>query len=286
MPDDRPRTAADSRLLHFEDCRSAIDQLFADAVASRGEVALQQFLEFAARFTNLSIYNTMLVQIQRPGATAVGSRRDWEKKGRTVAPDAIPVVVLQPFGPVRFLYELGDTAGEPLPGAEQLSIFADGAVSQRRYDELCSAATAQGVAIMTSDQYGFALAGTAAGIKMTPQALAMSPDGPWFRVKVNARHDLPTRFATAAHELGHVYCGHVGGDPRGRWPARRGLGTATAELEAESVAWLVCQRNGVTSRSADYMRSLMPDANIGQFSMYTVFEAANRVESRTTRRQR
>ena len=127
MPDDRTSTAADSRLLHFEDCRSAIDQLFADAVASRGEVALQQFLECAARFTNLSIYNTMLVQIQRPGATAVGSRREWEKKGRAVAADAIPVVVLQPFGPVRFLYELGDTTGDPLPGSEQLSIFAEGA---------------------------------------------------------------------------------------------------------------------------------------------------------------
>ncbi len=102
-----------------------------------------------------------------------------------------------------------------------------------------------------------------------------------FRIKLNANHDLPTRFATLAHELGHIYCGHIGKDIKGRWPSRISLTSETCELEAEAVAWLVCQRNGITTRSKEYLSSLIPKAKHDDVSMYTIFEAANRVESRT-----
>ncbi len=52
-------------------------------------------------------------------------------------------------------------------------------------------------------------------------------------------------------------------------------------MEAEAVAWLVCQRNGVTSRSKAYLSSLIEKADFSKVSMYAIFEAANRVESRT-----
>ena len=52
-------------------------------------------------------------------------------------------------------------------------------------------------------------------------------------------------------------------------------------MEAEAVAWLVCQRNSVTSRSKAYLSSLIENADFSKVSMYAIFEAANRVESRT-----
>jgi len=52
-------------------------------------------------------------------------------------------------------------------------------------------------------------------------------------------------------------------------------------LEAEAVAWLVCQRNGVKPRSPEYLASLISEENISGSSIYAIFEAANRVESRT-----
>ena len=52
-------------------------------------------------------------------------------------------------------------------------------------------------------------------------------------------------------------------------------------MEAEAVAWLVCQRNGVTSRSKEYLSSLISGVDLSNVSMYAIFEAANRVESRT-----
>ena len=94
-----------NRLLHFQDCASAIDQLFQEALKNQGVSAFNTFWDFTRQFNHLSIYNTMLVMVQRPGATAVGTRKQWEHIGRFVQPDAVPIVILQPFGPVLFIFE-------------------------------------------------------------------------------------------------------------------------------------------------------------------------------------
>ncbi len=48
------------RLAHFEDCQSAIDQMFAEAFASKGNEAFDDFLRFVIRFSNLSVYNATI----------------------------------------------------------------------------------------------------------------------------------------------------------------------------------------------------------------------------------
>jgi hypothetical protein len=275
--------AASGKLLHFEDCASAIDQLFQQAYSVKGLSAFDEFLGFIARFNNLSAFNAMLVRVQRPGAAAVGSRRQWREVGRLINPDAIPIVVLQPFGPVRYVYEISDTEGDDIPGESASSLFAVGTVPQEQFDRTKGAAVKYGVLIEETDHYGALLAGTAAAIKQFPEQIKMaSKGGPYFRVKLNAKHDMPTRFATLAHELGHIYCGHQGRDVKGRWPNRAHLTYPQRELEAEAVAWLVCQRTGVQSRSNEYLSKLVSEESIDGISLYAIFEAANRVESRTS----
>ena len=278
--------ASASRLAHFEDCRSAIDQLFTSALQSRGACAFDEFLDFIIRFNNLSVYNAMLVRIQRPGAGAVATRRKWQRVGREIRPDAVPIVILQPFGPVSFLFDQADTFGKPLPAENENPLFASGRLSQDIYDQTCKAAEKYWITVEETDKYGVLLAGTASGFELMP-GTAINQDAKSrrsrrnFTVRLNAKHGLTTRFATLAHELGHIYCGHVGADSAGRWPNRFNLNTAEMELEAEAVAWLVCQRNGVTTKSREYLADLIERANLEKVSMFAVFEAANRVESRT-----
>ncbi|MCX7109404.1 MAG: hypothetical protein NTX45_04565 [Proteobacteria bacterium] len=269
-----------SRLALFEDCASAIDGLFQQAYADQGASAFDEFLDFTRRFSNLSVYNAMLVRVQRPGASAVASRKKWLSIERHVVSGAIPIVILQPFGPVRFVYEFGDTEGRELKGEKNSPLFATGKLDQKTYDNTRKAAEKYGVTVNETDQYGVLLAGTASGLKIRPEFVTANTVTP-FTVKLNKKHDLPTRFATLAHELGHVYCGHVGRDSKGRWPDRSSLGEGLCEMEAEAVAWLVCQRNGVTSRSKAYLSLLIEKADFSKVSMYAIFEAANRVESRT-----
>ncbi len=282
--------AAGNRLAHFEDCRSAIDQMFLEALTTKRSQAFDEFLDFVVRFSNMSIYNAMLVMVQRRGAGAVATRNKWQEFGRIIKPDAIPIVILRPFGPVAFVFEQGDTEGRPLPGAEDSSLFATGELSQKIYNQTLKAAEKYGIQVEESEQYGVLLAGTAAGFSILPetfQAICIPTETRKgqtvraFRIRLNAKHDLPTRFATLAHELGHIYCGHVGADSKGRWPARSGLSYEIREAEAEAVCWLVCQRNGVKSRSREYLSKLMKNLDPTGISMYSIFEAANRVESRT-----
>ena len=274
-----------NRLTHFEDCAQAIDQMFQAALRDQGPDAFNTFLTSARNFNNLSIYNAMLVRVQRPGADMVGSRKQWRKIGRMVLPDAIPIIILRPFGPVQFLYEQNDTEGRPIPGQDQNPLFAQGVVPEELYGRTKAVAENFAVTVVETEQYGNSLAGTAAGIGTCTESTPGEKQ--WnFRVKLNAKHDVPTKYATLAHELGHIYCGHLGGDSNGRWPNRRTLFLTeqAMELEAEAVAWLVCQRNGITTRSKEYLNTLIDDAALKVVSLYAVYEAANRVESRTEAR--
>ena len=54
-----------------------------------------------------------MARIQRPGAEIVATEYEWTKVGREVLPDAVPIIMLWPFGPIRFIYELADT-GPPI----------------------------------------------------------------------------------------------------------------------------------------------------------------------------
>lgn len=280
--EDEDKSPSAARLFHFEDCAGAIDQLFQQALETTGLGAFDEFLDFVRGFNALSVYNAMLVRVQRPGASAVGSRQQWKKVGRWVKLDAVPIVVLQPFGPVRFIFELGDTEGCDLPGERANCLFADGEVAQKQYDRTKDGATKYAVRVLETEHYGVNLAGTAAAMRDLPEQLNSKQIVDMrFQVKVNAKHDLPTRFATLTHELGHVYCGHLGADRKGRWPNRAHLTHQQRELEAEAVAWLVCQRTGVEPRSREYLRELATAEAIAGISMYAIYDAANRVESRT-----
>ena len=245
-----PDGAGTKRLAHFEDCQSAIDQLFMEALKTTGASAFDEFIDFAIRFSKLAVYNAMLVRIQCPGAGAVATRRKWNSIGRDIKPGATPIVILRPFGPVEFVFEQSDTEGDELKGEKHSSLFADGKISQQAFDAVIAAAKKNRVLVEHTTNYGALLAGTAQGYSILPGAKPGTKDIS-YSVMLNANHDLPTRFATLAHELGHVYCGHIGGDIKGRWAPRTGLPHEIVELEAEAVAFLVCQRNGVTSRSRE-----------------------------------
>lgn len=59
---------------------------------------------------------------------------------------------------------------------------------------------------------------------------------------INGRLSDTEQLTTLAHELGHLYCGHIGTHDDRRWPSRVRLSEETVEIEAESVAYLVCLR--------------------------------------------
>jgi IrrE N-terminal-like domain len=103
-------------------------------------------------------------------------------------------------------------------------------------------------------------------------------------VTVNDRLDDRERFATIAHELGHIFCGHlgsctsVGPDDEGGWPNRTGLGYHEREIEAEAVAYLVCSRGGVVPASVQYLKAHAGKGETTLVNLDLIVRSAARIE--------
>ena len=154
--------ARNRRPIDREHAAQEIDRLFRRALKAKGSEGLSELIRFMRRFRRYSIWNAALIRIQRPGAAAVATALQWRKKGRTVNPDAIPIVILQPFGPVSLVYELSDTS-PPIQDMEGFDSFpARGAVSERLWDRTGSEARKKGGIVVELVDYGTLQAGTAA----------------------------------------------------------------------------------------------------------------------------
>jgi hypothetical protein len=198
-----------------------------------------------------------------------------------VLPDAVPIVILMPFGPVQWVYELGDTDGPPVPGSEADPLKAAGEVEEGAFEKLVEKGKTLG-AVIEDGPYGACLAGTAASLLRHKDRVRRggSTRHPWWRIRLNGRMDAPTRFSTLAHELGHMCCGHLGAHPRGYWDDRRALEKPVKEIEAETVGYLLCARRGIRTRSADYLRDYLKAANIGRPDAGRILVAVDLLEGR------
>jgi antirestriction protein ArdC len=88
-----------------------------------------------------------------------------------------------------------------------------------------------------------------------------------------------------AHELGHIFCGHLGGcttratsDEESSWPNRTWLGKHEKEVEAEAAAYLVASRAGLVAASAEYLSVHASRADIAAIDIDLIVRAAARVE--------
>ena len=268
----------------------ALDELFSLTSQYHASEAYGDLLKFIARFRHYSPFNAMLVHIQMPGAVYVAPPhrwlRDWQRR---IRPGARPLVILQPKGPVMFVFDVSDVEGGPNAPSLPLEVVCPFAVRggkiRGELDRTIENAKRDGVRISFQDA-GSQSAGQI-GIAKAGGFLDVVDDGSWPRVKVpiryelilNSKHTAEERFATTAHELGHLYCGHLGTINPNWWPARTGLEYDVREFEAESVSFIVCQRLGIDTPSEKYLAGfLRNNAEVPPISLNAVLSAASLIE--------
>src|SRR6202011_4550817 len=86
-----------------------VRQLIKQAIEIPTPDGIANFLNFSTSFRRLGIWNARMAYIQRPGARIIASEYEWKTVARSVVPDAIPIMILWPFSPIRYVYELEDT---------------------------------------------------------------------------------------------------------------------------------------------------------------------------------
>ncbi len=258
-----------------ETSRALLDQLLCDSRLYKSSQSYQDLLDFVVRLRNFAPFNAMLLQIQKPGLRFAASARDWLLLyGRQVKEKARPLLILWPFGPVALVYDIMDTFGKDLPEDVE-AFYAKGDMTYKQFLCFEHLVTKKNIEWEMFDG-GDNKAGQ---IQLTARA-AVKEQKNKYKIFINRNHSIPTQFTTLAHELGHLFLGHLGKDTHLRIPPRRGLKYEQVELEAESVAYLVCARNGIKPKSETYLSNIVKDdTSIEHLDLYQVMRAAGQVET-------
>ena len=228
-------------LFHEESKIKALDELFASSATYRSSSNFFDLLKFINKFPSLSPFNAFLIHMQNSGVEVVMSAKKWNKHGRSVKYKARPMVILVPFGPVDFVYDIADTEGEPIPATLINPFTTNGSLPDGLWERTVNNIYRDRL-VYREDTMHKSSAGYASSRKVDK-----------FDVVVNSTYDLSTKYSTLVHELAHVYAGHLGVLPGNWWIKRTDLDLHSREIEAESISYLACSRVGLQTASDSYL---------------------------------
>lgn len=272
--------------------RRALDELFRNARVYKTSKEYRELIEFVGRFRFYSPYNAMLIHVQMPGAQYVAPAYRWiNTYGRRIRPGARPLVVLQPMGPVMFVFDVSDT--EPEPNAPPLPPEIEHPFEVRKgnvgdkLEQTIENAKRDGVrcALGVAGSQNAGEIRPAQGNAFVQMITKRHPELEFASLQVryelifNSQHSAEVRYATIAHELGHLYCGHLGTPNPKWWPDRKGLSRTLCEIEAESVCFISCCRLGIDNPSARYLAEFIQESSQPpEISIECVMKSAGTIE--------
>lgn len=278
------------KLAREKEFKENIDELQFLVKSYRDSNKFKKMLDFIGSFPYLAPYNAMLVQMQKPGATFVLTGKKWAEYGRQPKLNGQKLIVLKPFGPVQCVFDFEDT--EPIPNATKVMKEADlikkyteslqqaqGDLDKKKMDILVSNLPVYGIYLddnfLASNSYGGYI------MPYHDQKLKVKIDKDYdmeissnFVISVNKKQSNAAKFHTICHELGHLFCNHQCYDKR----KKRKLTLKEKEFEAETVAWLMCKRHGISNPSEEYLASYAPKGEIPICSTELIMRAVTEIE--------
>jgi hypothetical protein len=272
--------------------KRALDELFINARQYRSADKFHRLMTFVRNFRFYSPFNAVLVHVQMPGAKYVATASRWRREyHRVLLPAARPLAILQPMGPVMYVFDVSDTEPEdkapPLPREVTDPFEVRGGRVGQQLEQTIHNAARDGVQVIAR-QAGSQSAGMLQ-VATRKQTIPFEIRGRGgmethqvalqFELLLNAMHSREARYATLTHELGHLYCGHLGSPDRRWWPDRRRMSRVELEFEAESVCYLACGRLGIDNPSDDYLSGYLANGtDVPLISLEYVLKAVSLVE--------
>lgn len=250
----------------------SVDRLAKAVDDVRASDTFKTYLNVQARFHNYSWRNTWLIFMQRGDATRVAGFQTWKKLGRNVKKGERGIMIFAPcpfkkeverdngesetesamfFRPV-YVFDLAQTEGAELPDVDVPTI-------DRAADELLAKLTTVAVS---------------RGFPVSFQAISEGAFGSATKsgIVVNNTHPTGQQAKTLAHEIAHTAL-HLTPD------RPKELTRNVAELEAESVAYVVCAHFGldVEVRASRYIALWNGDSKGLRESMERIADTARAI---------
>ena len=259
-----------------------VDEIFSSLARFKSGRGFMELLRFIARFPNYSVFNGLLLYLQNPSATYVATARTWAQKyKRQPAGDAKPLVILAPMAPILFLFDIQDTEGSPVPSSLLRPQEIDDRQLGKLYTTTLHNAALHGISVHETDAGGDqidAVSRITPALRKKYQDLKLPKDTSYI-IFIDKSLPIDGRYASLAHELGHIFCSHLGIDRHAWWPERGDINIRGETVEAGSVAFLVCRRNGLMANSENFLLQLS-DAyhEMPPLSLNAVIQAAGYIE--------
>ncbi len=236
----------------------------------RSSEAFKAYLDVQARFHRYSWHNSMLIAVQRPNATHVAGYQTWRKLGRQVNKGEHGIMIFAPcpwkreketssgeteteqgiFFRAVHVFDVSQTDGKDLPDVDVPTVDT---TADHLLADLHSVATKRGIAVTFKPIDGGTFGGSKKGA-----------------IDVDSGNTTGQQAKTLAHELAHEALHKTD---------RTGLTRSVAELEAESIAYVVCTHFGldVEVRASRYIALWNGDAKSLRASLERISKAARAI---------
>ncbi len=251
---------------------------------------MEQFFRFLKKVPNHAPFNNTLVFIQNPDCKYYATANQWEKRfRRTIKKDARPMVVLFPFGPVEFVYDIDNTEGEPINDENILFWWRENGGT---LDEEIIENTERNLEVL-GVQY------TQLGAREYFENNNLSTGGYAQRTYSNNELSIALHpqysektigaYGVLCHEIAHILLGHLGQVvlPKKKENQsekviakdRSSTPKHIKELEAELTAWIVFNSIGIEKNSESYLACwLREQSDFSTLSMSDVLRVAGKIQ--------
>lgn len=247
-------------------------------------------LEEISAYRQYRPFNALLLLLQRPGVSHVLPAHRWEERyGRRIRPAEQPLIALVRGGPIIFVFDLSQTEetenSTPVPAFKDPIAMDDLSEAAGKLHWIIENAKADGVRV-SKGGLGHGFGGCIWCVENAPSQEVLvrrRPKRETQQVQVSyetllGRNLKPIQqLAVLSHELGHLYCGHVGTHNEQWWRARTGLGAAVKEAEADSVARIVVRSLAPGISLPAILRRNFSDQDLLDLSLELVSKAAGRI---------
>lgn len=286
-----------------EDEIEKLREMYQKAVFARYSREYLARLKFICEDGYLSPFNRNLIFSQKPGATMVASEEQWYiKHKRFLNIDAVPIATIRMGCPVQFVYDVSDTS--VISGYEDILLKK----SENKHKKintnidlyiknLIYGVNKYKVDVYYTSNYGLNLSGE---IKRLDRTVVKKNDTfsdvsdkkesteykreIRYELAINSRLDKEMQLATMIHEVGHLFCGHlgkieiVGGLLESL--GHENLAIDVKEFQAESISFIVCNRLGISTSSEKFLRSYIgKNGNIPEINFDRMLKIAGIIES-------
>ena len=271
---------------------NSVNDLFQRSLMFKDSKEYLHFWNFIGKILHYSHYNAMLVYAQNKNVQYFGTPGYWERNfGRKVNKDARPYVIMVPFGPAGFVYDVYETTGKLSPeafitkGLNGGLYRIKGNIPKELYEGLKKSLREYKIEVYEShmrfNQAGETRNGT---------------DGV-IQIEISDCFSPEQAFACLIHELAHHFLGHLGnkilkktslvksGENKGKQKTEiititgRSPNADMCEIEAEAVSYLICARWNLESENEmEYISKHISEEIIEQIDVDFIVRVADKIE--------